>query len=304
MTSIVEVDQFDETVTAPDNGELIVGASATDPPPPGEGPVRPPFQRLSNRTAFIRNRDLEASLIPRVTLGAAADSMTCFGIGKIWLRDPAVAGRVVSATHSNTAINAATLPTLDSWYYFYLYYSAGSVLMEASTTVPTADLSTKTGNNTRRYVGAVYLYDSGGGVGAFVSKYQVRGHTVNQSEATTDTNLIVVNAAAGTGAWVSATCAGKVPPHVVRADLACKAVMVEAGGGAIAPKDFQIQQAVLGAPYRVALFTPYAAAGQTQIGYGILREATLTINAFNWQLAVKSGANTHTATIGVSGYYE
>lgn len=56
MTNLTDNDVFDAAVDVPDNGETVIAASANNPPALGEGPVRPAFQKLSNRSRYNKNR--------------------------------------------------------------------------------------------------------------------------------------------------------------------------------------------------------------------------------------------------------
>lgn len=66
MTNITEADTYDATISVPDNGEKVIAVSATDPPPVGEGPVKPAFQRLTNRTKYLWTRLMGALAGTRV----------------------------------------------------------------------------------------------------------------------------------------------------------------------------------------------------------------------------------------------
>lgn len=54
MTNLTDTDSYDD-VAVPDNGEQVIAASNQAPPPAGEGPVRPGFQGLTNRTKWLRS---------------------------------------------------------------------------------------------------------------------------------------------------------------------------------------------------------------------------------------------------------
>jgi len=73
MMNITDADTFDATVSVPDNGEQVIAVSVSDPPPAGEGPVRPAFQKLTNRTRYLYTRLMGALASTRVFKQLAVD---------------------------------------------------------------------------------------------------------------------------------------------------------------------------------------------------------------------------------------
>jgi hypothetical protein len=107
---------------------------------------------------------------------------------------------------------ALALPVLtaSTWYYVYAYNNAGSLALEYSTTVPTADLRSKTGDSTRAYLGC-FVTDSAGKAIPMMQvgrRYTFRGgHT-----AITGTPLRLGDTAGQPAGPY--TVSAKVPPHV------------------------------------------------------------------------------------------
>lgn len=117
MTDITEVDTFNSIVNVPDNGETVIAVSNTDPPPAGEGPVRPGFQKLANRTRYLLNRLAETWAGTRV-------------FKQLSLNLTATAGASVAAPANTVALSAIAAAGQS-----LAYGTAGLVLTESASTI-------------------------------------------------------------------------------------------------------------------------------------------------------------------------
>ncbi len=259
------------------------------------GSVRTPLQALLNRSEWLRvaaRADLEASLIPQATLDVKAASVTVAGLGATGFYTSSTKSETVLSTLAAGFYSVAGPFNASAWNYVYVYNSAGNIAAEVSTTAPESQLVFKTGDVTRRYIGAFYA--DGSGVPVAPGR-QVRGRMV----------FDVPQAAGGTdatGSWITETIGASVIPSWVRVvDLRCTLLVTISGGGTEAAQSLLLRR-----------------TGTSQTGASITRTGTVTANTalavapvsfalddslrFDWKAAAPNPGNVIQAAFVVEGY--
>jgi hypothetical protein len=196
------VDAFD-SITVPDDGEAAV---ATAPGVPASRvTLEEVVQNLANRDEWIR-RSLQGTLKspPSLRIREGASNIEIGALTELVLGEDRLSGTA-------TTLALGTLPA-DVWRYVYAYNDGGALEYELSASAPEAGLVFKTGDTTRRYIGA---FRSGVG-GAVAPVHRVARETRQAFRvltAGTDaawTELILDDTLAGVDA---------IPPHASRALL-------------------------------------------------------------------------------------
>lgn len=211
-TNLTPVDDFDELVHAPDEGEEVTAVTAGV----GRGPVRPGRQSILNRTAALHALAINQSLVPRFSISAdGTDNRIKIHIpgrvagldsnGKRWM----LAGTTSPFNIDPTAqVGAPATWPASSIVYVYCYATTAGLLgIEPSTTAPDAGLIYKTADTSRRYLGCFFT-----GAGATPFPIEMSGERgVYRYVAPR------VTPALGTDvAYAAVTLTGLLPPHARR----------------------------------------------------------------------------------------
>ena len=134
---------------------------------------------------------LGTDYITGLKLTWAGDDALTIGTGAAYL--PAASPILVSAAISLTGMTLAN----STWYYLYLYNNSGTPAVEYTTTAPAAPYfgtaRTKTGDTSRRYIGA-FVTEADGDICGFINSgdtilYTAARLVINNGTATTDTSI-------------------------------------------------------------------------------------------------------------------
>lgn len=180
---------------------------------------------------------------------------------------------------------SATAMSVSTWFYLYVYASGGSLALELSTTAPAAGRIFKSGDTSRRYLGAVRT-DSTGTAMAF---RRVRGMHRWTRTGITVARLRALSSGSA-AAWADVSLASQMPPHARLARLRLS-LNAPAGGGNlnVRTKGTSASSVDMTAPPTAAgwtnneeldLATDSAQAIQYQVGGG---GETLHVDVLGWQ---------------------
>lgn len=130
-----------------------------------------------------------------------------------------VGGAMRSSTGEIVLGAAVTGLTASTWYYIYAFWNAGSMNIEVSTTQPDAALRLKNANNTRTYLGPIYITSSQK-VKAFYRKNRTTRWVFDPADvgAGSPTNGDPITNTGNTTDNVVDFTVGGFPPHVVQGD--------------------------------------------------------------------------------------
>lgn len=268
----------------------------------GAGGIRPMEQALTNRTAYLLVpglQQLELSLIPHVHLSVTPDQALCYPLQVVALwKDDAQSELVLASMPAAVTTGAPAMAGLN---YLYLWWNAGTLELEASTSPPinTSTLNYQTGHPTRRCVGCAYAYDPGGGAPlAWRGLRQLRGHAVLDAE-------IELQAwAAGTSAPIAVSAVGKIPEGVRLVDVEAL-VNVDATATAVTGGGYTLQvwrHGAIGAT-QVAALTGSVPVGESAWGTGNIVVALNDSRQLDWKLAAPAVGNVARARLAITGWY-
>jgi hypothetical protein len=227
------------------------------------------------------------------TVAAAAALLThkghILGLGLEWVSATSIRATTGSAwieslgyaVAVNSAITKSSLSlSANTWYHVYLFMSGSTADIEVVTTAPATAYSgtalSKTGDNTRRYLGSVRT-DGSGNVIKFTMQ---RGMVTYQLDTTSAPNRVLSGGTATT--WTSIDCSAVAPVTA--------GAVVAMAQNASASVTVQISQSAAGADFGMTVGTSQAFVAQLPLG------ASQTLH---YQAA---GAITGGLTVDVWGY--
>lgn len=212
MTSLGETASFSNTVPIPDNGETVESAQSTDPVPAGEGPIKPGFQALTNRTRYLLQftppAEQTTPLIEMESTDGATVVVTALGRALVF---NAVSGLPAAMDPSGTLPASLTVASVNppamafssnTWYYCYATLTGATFGYEISTIAPDATRTYQSGDHTRRYLGC-FRTDGSAAIHPFRMRRGVYRYIPYVS--------LLSNGSATS--WTTVPASGAAPPH-------------------------------------------------------------------------------------------